>query len=60
MLGNQEISADEQEDDQGNVSLGLHHAIVVRFTLVFHKDSLLYLEQARQGCSHHCCLVQQQ
>jgi hypothetical protein len=40
MLGNQEISADEQEDDQGNVCLGLHRAIVVRFTLVFHNDAL--------------------
>jgi hypothetical protein len=36
MLGNQEIRADEQEDDQGNVRLGLHRTIVVRFTLVFH------------------------
>jgi hypothetical protein len=40
MLGNQEESADEQEDNQGNVSLGFHRAIVVRFMLVFHNDAL--------------------
>lgn len=36
MLGNQEIRADEQENDQGNVSLELHRARVGRFVLVFH------------------------
>jgi hypothetical protein len=40
MFGNQEIRADEQEDDQGNVCLGLHRASVARFMLVFHNRSL--------------------
>ena len=40
MLGNQEKSSDDQEDDQGDVRLGLHRAIVVRFMLVFHNDIL--------------------
>ena len=30
---------DDQENDQGHVSLGLHRTIVVRFILVFRNDS---------------------
>jgi len=52
MLCNQEIRADEQEDDQGNVRLELHRASAVRFVLVFHEEFCLYRsERARQGGS---------
>jgi hypothetical protein len=60
MLGNQEIRADEQENDLGDVCLGLHCTMVVRFALAFHEDSLLYLERAHQDGSTPTFLVQQQ
>jgi len=38
MLGKQEKRCDDQDDDQRNVSPGLHPANIVRFMLVLHSD----------------------
>jgi len=40
VFGHQKKATDQEENDQGDIGLGIHSSAVVRFMIVFHIHSL--------------------